>query len=104
VTQTGRPAQGPCRWQAICCRRAEQSKPSKECLLSEVPEGLRNQALRRYHYVTKISAARPLAKTADALQPLILSASLEINDPNPPSGITVYRWLKTYEKAMTPAA
>lgn len=83
---------------------AEQSKSkrSKECLLSEAPEGLRNQALRRYHYVTKISAARPPAKTTDVLRPLILSAALEINDPTPPSCITVYRWLKSYEKSDDP--
>lgn len=84
--------------------RGEEKKStrSKEKLISEIPEKHKAQAMRRYHYVAKILAARPQIKTAAMLKPLIESAAQELGDPNPPSCITAYRWLKTYEKREDP--
>jgi putative transposase len=52
--------------------------------------------------VSAIRAANPLVKTKAVLQPLILDVALKTNDPDPPSFISIYRWLKIFEKSEDP--
>lgn len=66
---------------------------------TQIPEKLRLDAKRKYAYIRSIFELDLSAITSATLQPIIEKVSQEINDPNPPSWLTLYRWLKTYSQA-----
>lgn len=66
---------------------------------TQIPEKLRIDAKRKYAYIRSIFELDLSAITSTTLQPIIEKVSQEINDPNPPSWLTLYRWLKTYSQA-----
>lgn len=66
---------------------------------TQISDELRSGAKRKYSYV-KEAIERDLATwTSATLQPIIEQVAVQINDPNPPNWLTLYRWLKTYESA-----
>jgi putative transposase len=55
---------------------------------------LKEEAKRRYKYVREVLDRRLTKFTDGSLTPIINKISQEINDPSPPSTITLYRWSK----------
>lgn len=70
--------------------------------LTAIPEDQRGVAKRRFSYVTKALYSGLKKKTKAALEPIILSVAIELNDCAPPHWTTLYRWLKDYEKSGDP--
>lgn len=66
---------------------------------TQIPENLRLDAKRKYAYISRVVELDLSAITSETLQPIIKKVAQEINDTNPPSWITLYRWLKTYSQA-----
>ena len=58
----------------------------------------REQLRRRYEYVSRIEKGQVKLTTSE-LNQLVKKISHEINDPNPPSGIQVYRWFRDYHRS-----
>jgi putative transposase len=59
---------------------------------------LRLETVRRYHYVTAVVAAGG-GRTQERLRPLIRAVSERIDDRRPPAWVTLYRWVRAYERA-----
>jgi len=59
------------------------------------------EALRRIKYVKEIKrkGITEFGKNAEALEPLIKDLALAINDPEPPTSTTLWRWHRQYEKS-----
>ncbi|MGB5633992.1 MAG: hypothetical protein WBM86_14590, partial [Waterburya sp.] len=66
---------------------------------TELPPALREEAKRRYSYVSRVLSSTPNKRTATTLEPIISLVSREIEDRQPPSWLTVYRWLKNYSSS-----
>jgi putative transposase len=64
--------------------------------LCELSGAVQQEAARRRHYLQSICSAGHVVFTKTRLWPLILLAAAEINDAQPPSTITVYRWHRRY--------
>lgn len=64
---------------------------------TQMPTELREEAKRRYKYVERVLASNLPKKNESELTPIIRQVSSEIQDPQPPSWLTLYRWLKDYE-------
>ncbi|MDF0499979.1 DDE-type integrase/transposase/recombinase [Burkholderia cenocepacia] len=67
--------------------------------LSTFPHPVREKALRKKKYLDMLLARGPLVSTPSVLAPLIQECAAELNDPRPPSVITVYRWAKRLLRA-----
>ena len=63
---------------------------------TELSEALREEAKRKYTYVSRVLELTPNKQTATTLKPIIVQVSQEINDNQPPSWVTLYRWYKRY--------
>lgn len=63
---------------------------------TQVPEPLRLEAKRRLAYVSKALEVKGYSK-AEVLEDMIIQTSQQISDTNPPSAITLYRWIRSYE-------
>ncbi|MBO3461555.1 DDE-type integrase/transposase/recombinase [Aetokthonos hydrillicola Thurmond2011] len=66
---------------------------------TQIPEELRLDAKRKYSYISCVLELDLQVRTKATLQPVIEKVSSSINDPNPPTWLTLYRWLKTYLNA-----
>lgn len=66
---------------------------------SQISAELREEAKRRYRYISYFFELDLPQRTSTSLQPIIEEVALIINDPTPPSWLTLYRWLRTYETA-----
>lgn len=64
--------------------------------LCELSTSVQHEAARRRHYLQKVCSAGNVVFTKTRLGPLILVAAAEINDAQPPSTTTVYRWHRRY--------
>ncbi len=60
------------------------------------PPALRKEALRRYRYVSEIINRNIEIITKENVLPIIKDVAKKINDLNPPSFITVYRWYRRF--------
>lgn len=60
--------------------------------LSTYPEKQQKEALRKQEYLKKLSEIGPIRYTAEPLKQNILKIAEEMEDPNPPSISTVFRW------------
>jgi putative transposase len=79
----------------------ESSKSSRKnqfafSFIEFAPERLRKEALRRYRYVVEIINRNIKNITKETVLPLIKEVSQKIQDLNPPSFISIYRWHKRY--------
>ena len=59
----------------------------------------RKEALRRYKYIAEILKQKIEKITKEVIQPVIEKIAREIEDTNPPSIVTVYRWHKRFVKS-----
>jgi putative transposase len=61
----------------------------------------KSEAIRRIKYVKEIKrkGLTEFGKNAEALEPLIRDIARAINDPQPPTSTTLWRWHKQYEKS-----
>ncbi|MGB3654051.1 MAG: DDE-type integrase/transposase/recombinase [Rivularia sp. (in: cyanobacteria)] len=66
---------------------------------TQIDSKLREEAKRRYSYVSYFFLLDVPLRTETSLQPIIEEIALKINDLSPPSWLTLYRWLSTYEAA-----
>ncbi len=57
-------------------------------------------AIRRKKYIDYVRQYGPILSTPSQLTPLIKLCAASINDPNPPSPITIYRWNRTLISAQ----
>jgi putative transposase len=64
---------------------------------TQIDSKLREEAKRRYSYVNYFYSLDLPLRTEASLQPIIEEIALKINDLSPPSWLTLYRWLSTYE-------
>ena len=82
-------------------RRAKQldSKGYSSADFTELPSALRKEAKRRYSYVSRVLESTLNKRTAATLEPIISLVSREIEDSQPPSWLTLYRWLKNYSSS-----
>src|ERR1700756_2182852 len=64
--------------------------------LEDLPAGTRAQHVRRLHYLRFIREAGPPVFTPIYIKPLIIKAAEAIEDPEPPSDITIYRWFSAF--------
>lgn len=67
--------------------------------LSTFPNHVREKALRKKHYLDMLLARGPIVSTPAVLTPLIHECARELNDPHPPSAISVYRWARRVLRA-----
>lgn len=63
---------------------------------TQIPTELREEAKRRYKYVERVLESNVLKKNESELKPIIERVANEIEDSQPPSWLTLYRWLKDY--------
>jgi putative transposase len=66
--------------------------------LEELPEKLSKETKRRLCYLEGIFIDGIPVFTKRYLLPLIENTTKELNDPNPPSVITIYRWYISYKR------
>jgi putative transposase len=59
----------------------------------------RKEALRRYKYIAEILKQKIEKITKETIQPIIEEVARKIEDTNPPSIITVYRWYRRFVKS-----
>ena len=82
-------------------QRLATSKPGEMVFsaseLSLLDDEIRQQTIARHAYVTEITARGITALTKETLEPLIEDVRHKLNDPAPPSAITLYRWYRRYE-------
>ena len=64
--------------------------------LCDLSATVQHEAARRRHYLQRICSAGNVVFTKTRLWPLILIAAAEINDAQPPSTTTIYRWHRRY--------
>ncbi len=81
--------------------RPSEVQPDKDVAafsrpLDELPETVQTEARRRWHYVETMLATSVAASTRETLKLLIGEVAERINDPNPPSRATVFRWYQRY--------
>ncbi|RQT42496.1 Mu transposase C-terminal domain-containing protein [Burkholderia cepacia] len=67
--------------------------------LSTFPNRVRENALRKKRYLDMLLASGPIVSTPAVLTPLIQECAQELNDPYPPSAISVYRWARSVSRA-----
>ncbi|MFM0325481.1 Mu transposase C-terminal domain-containing protein [Caballeronia glebae] len=67
--------------------------------LSTFPDLVRGKALRKKKYLDMLLARGPIVSTPTVLTPLIQECARELNDPHPPSAISVYRWARSVSRA-----
>lgn len=64
-----------------------------------IPEEWRAEAERRYSYIRAVYEAGVQVRTKASLAPIISATSGRIADSKPPSWITLYRWIRSFEAA-----
>lgn len=64
--------------------------------MSDLPIQTQTEALRRWRYVNALQSLGTFVFTKAFLQDVIEDAAKDMNDANPPSTITLYRWYKRY--------
>lgn len=67
--------------------------------LSTFPNHVRERAIRKKKYLDMLLARGPIVSTPTVLTPLIQECARKLNDPNPPSAISVYRWARRVSQA-----
>lgn len=67
--------------------------------LSTFPNHVREKAIRKKKYLDMLLVHGPIVSTPAALTPLIQECAREMNDPHPPSAISVYRWARRVSRA-----
>lgn len=73
------------------------SRPGRP--LSTFPDLVQGKALRKRKYLDMLLARGPIVSTPTVLAPLIRECARELNDPHPPSPISVYRWARSVSRA-----
>jgi putative transposase len=66
---------------------------------TQLPEELRALTKRKYAYVNEVMTQKPSTLTERDLKPIITTVGKRLNDENPPSAISLYRWCKAYLSA-----
>lgn len=66
---------------------------------SMLPENEVGAMLRRHSYLKEISKPKHALTGRLLVEKCIKECSVRLNDPNPPSCPTVYRWMKNYREA-----
>lgn len=64
--------------------------------LSTFPEIVQERSRRRLAYVQRLQELGPITFTPAALKPLIRQVAIELEDPQPPSPTSIYRWYQRY--------
>ncbi|WP_322021744.1 MULTISPECIES: Mu transposase C-terminal domain-containing protein [unclassified Burkholderia] len=67
--------------------------------LSTFPNLVREKALRKKQYLDMLLARGPIVSSPAVLVPLIQECARELNDPHPPSPVSVYRWARRVSRA-----
>lgn len=85
--------------------RTNEAQPAADAAtfsrpLDELPESVRTEARRRWHYVETMLADCITASTRETLKLLIDEVAERISDPNPPSRATVFRWYQRYRVCL----
>ncbi len=83
----------------VTTKEIKKKKDALQADFTQFSDALRYEAKRKYRYIELVRQSNITVKTQKSLQPIIERVAKEINDPSPPSWVTLYRWLKTYEKA-----
>ena len=80
---------------------AQQTKlsPYQQGDFSQFPDSLKAEAKRRESYVKAVLEHQITIYTTESLTPLIEQISQTLKDEKLPSHITLYRWLKAYQKS-----
>jgi putative transposase len=68
--------------------------------LCTFPDDVQADAVRRKKYLDYLRQYGPILSTPTQLAPLIEHCANSINDPNPPSPITIYRWNRALVSAQ----
>ncbi len=76
--------------------KPSEDKRYSDSDFTQLPEALKEEAKRKYSYVSRVLESTPNKQTAKTLEPIITQVSKEINDRKPPSWLTLYRWYKNY--------
>jgi len=72
--------------------------------LTDLPETVQSELRRRLAYLQTMDSEGVLFRTERHLTPVIAEVAKRINDPSPPSWITVYRWHRKYRFERQPRA
>lgn len=67
--------------------------------LSTFSEDVQKCAIRKKNYVEKILAYGPFNASPEYLKPLIATISAELDDDDPPSPISIWRWVKAVTRS-----
>jgi putative transposase len=95
-TLTHRLFEGHLEFRIADANLVKKSEAFLKCDLQMLEEKTKKKYLRRRAYVCAIYAHGIDRKTAKVFKPLIEVVSKEIGDENPPSPITLYRWVRRY--------
>jgi putative transposase len=83
---------------SVVCQEAQQQlvgrRRAEDLML--LPERRREEAKRRYRYVWAVFDRGVSTLTRATLSPIIEDVARESADPNPPSWLSLYRWLRSY--------
>lgn len=81
-------------------KESQAGRDKKDYRAADFPQlssELKQEAKRRENYVKAALDNNLETRTQAALAPIIEQVAQAIEDPKPPSAITLYRWLKSYE-------
>ncbi|MGQ4646628.1 hypothetical protein [Lyngbya aestuarii] len=92
--------QGELEFIEVEATRGKQSHSLKGYIsadFTQLPSELREESKRKYRYIERVLSNNILKRTESNLKPIINQVALEIEDSQPPSWLTLWRWLKDYE-------
>ncbi len=64
--------------------------------LADLPNHIQSKVCRSMAYLDAVHEAWPIPLTKYHLSPLIAEVAKRINDPHPPSAVTIYRWHRAH--------
>ena len=67
--------------------------------LAKVPTELQKNVLKNYEYIKTVRKKGRFPLVVEAFQQIVAETAQRIQDDNPPSAITVYRWWTQYKKS-----
>ncbi len=74
-------------------------KDYRDADFTQLQEELKQEVNRRERYVKAALEKNLTKRNQESLVPIIEQVAQEIEDPKPPSYITLYRWLRSYERS-----
>ena len=94
--------QGELEFIEVAAKHGNQSHSQKgyrSADFTQLPSELREESKRRYRYIERVLSNNILKRTESNLKPIIDQVAIEIEDSQPPSWLTLWRWLKDYESS-----